>query len=341
MDELANSFSPFGEVIRSRYHNTYDFRARSLAAYFNLLGARRIAREWRRAMVDVVHIHKQNLEDGLDLLRAADRSGLASLATIHITQTARFLGAAFAALRDAIARRALCKYAGMLVTGLAARRRDLLDFLGATPKVRLVPPGVPLFDLSQRAVLRETRRAELGLAPGELLFLATGRMRPLKRPHAFLEEALKIHRALPEARFLWLGDGPLSGEWDAWVARHGLQGVVRRLPWQLDLVPVLFAADAFLYMASFQGWPLALLEAFSAGLPCAVAPNLVQELPFLTPENALTLDQEGTWLEAMRQPARREALGRAGRRLVETELSYAHMAEQYETLYHVARRGSG
>lgn len=341
MDELANSFASFAEVMRARYRNTYDFRGRSLAASFNFIGAAAIARSWRRAMVDVVHVNKQNLEDALDLLRAADASRLAHLATIHITQSARFLGATFGGLRDLIARRALRRYPGMLVTGLASRRQELLSLLGPTPKVRLVPNGVPLFDLTQREAIRRVKRAEWGLQESDILFLATGRMSAQKRPLLFLEEAMKIRQSLPEARFLWLGDGPLAGEWDAFVAEHGLGGVVRRLPWQLDLLPVLFAADVFLYLAAFQGWPLALLEALSAGLTCAVTPNLLEELTFLNSENSLTLDAEGAWLGAVRSAANRLAFGRAGRRLVEAEFSHLRMAEQYETLYGVAKKASG
>jgi len=338
MDELANTFSSFAEVIRSRYVNTYDFRGRSLASHFNFLGACRIAREWRRAEVDLVHVNKQNLEDGLDLLRAARHSELASLATIHLTQSARYLGAAFAGVRDWVARRALLSYPGMLVTVLASRRRDLLDFIGATPKVRLVPNGVPLFDLTQREPLRASKRAELQLGPRDLLFVAVGRMVKQKRPLLFLEQAERIRRAIPEARFLWVGDGALSGAWDEWVATHGMADAIQRLPWQMDILPLLFAADIFLHVAEFEGLPLAILEALSAALPCALTPNLLGEMPFLNAQNSLAVDDNGAWLAAARDPARRQELGRAGRKLVEAEFSFAQMAEQYEVLYRVAKR---
>ena len=54
------------------------------------------AGEWLQSLAasmapDVVHLNKQNLEDGLDLLRALDRCGLPSVCTIHLTQTARYL----------------------------------------------------------------------------------------------------------------------------------------------------------------------------------------------------------------------------------------------------------
>jgi glycosyltransferase involved in cell wall biosynthesis len=338
MDELANTFSSFGEVIRSRYHNTYDFRARSVAAYFNYAAAARIAREWRRTDAEVIHINKQNLEDGLDLLRAARWAQRPSLCTIHLTQSARYLGAVFARLRDYVSRRALLAYPGMLVTVLAQRRRDLLDFIGATPRVRLIQNGVPLFDLSRRPAVRAARRAELGLRPEDPLFVAVGRMVPQKRPLVFLELAEKIRQTAPNARFLWVGDGPLSPAWDSWVSAHKLDGAIQRVPWQVDVVPLLFAGDVFLHTAEFEGLPLAILEALSAGLPCALLPNLLAEMPFLNAENSLAVDDAGEWLQKALQPAVRESIGRAGRRLAEDEFSYAQMAENYEMLYNVAKR---
>ena len=47
------------------------------------------SRGWRirskKLSPDIIHINKQNLEDGLDLLLAARRSNLPRVATIHIT----------------------------------------------------------------------------------------------------------------------------------------------------------------------------------------------------------------------------------------------------------------
>jgi glycosyltransferase involved in cell wall biosynthesis len=337
MDELANTFGSFGEVIRSPYRNTYDRRTRSLGAFLDCRTARRVAGEWRKSGVDFIHLNKQNLEDGLDLLRAARNSRIASLCTIHLTQSARYLKAALAPVRDAVARKALCAYSGMLVTVLGQRRADLLNFIGATPRVRLVQNGVPLFDLGQRDRLRAAKRVELGLKPDELLFLAVGRMVPQKRPLVFLEQAEKIRRSLPHARFIWVGDGPLTGEWDAWVAQRQLGGAVQRLPWQMDVLPLLFAADVFLHTAEFEGLPLAILEALSAALPCAVTPNLLGEMTFFNAENSVLVDDSGAWLATAADPQKRQQIGRAGRHLAEAEFSFEQMAEQYETLYRVAK----
>ena len=52
---------------------------------------------------DVIHLNKQNLEDGLDLLLAAERTRLPTVCTIHVTRRMAGLGSRFAGVRDWIA----------------------------------------------------------------------------------------------------------------------------------------------------------------------------------------------------------------------------------------------
>ena len=333
MDELANTFSGFAEVLRSEYENTYDQRGRSIASYLAFGAARKVAAVWREAAPDFIHLNKQNLEDGLDLLRAARHCGIPNLATIHLTQSARYLRAKLAASRDFVARRALRHYPGLLVTVLENRQRDLADFLGDSPRIRMIPNGVPLFNLAGRAAVRAVKRAELGLAKDDQLFIAVGRMVAQKRPLVFLEKAEEILRTLPEAKFLWVGDGGLSGEWDARVAAKGLGQRIRRLPWHNDVQSLLLAADVFLHVAEFEGLPLAILEAMSAALPCAITANLLGEMPFLTAENSLAIGEDDSWIARLRDSAALRALGAAARRLAEEKFSFEKMAASYEALY--------
>src|SRR5260370_39508743 len=70
MDDLAEHCKSFCRIIRSPYRNTYDYFARSISTCCNWRASRRVAEEWISLQPDVIHINKQNLEDGLDLLRA-------------------------------------------------------------------------------------------------------------------------------------------------------------------------------------------------------------------------------------------------------------------------------
>jgi len=73
MDELADKCSRFGRVIRTDYRNTYDYAARSLATCFQSSDFAANSREWKGLQPDMIHLNKQNLEDGLDLLAVPRR----------------------------------------------------------------------------------------------------------------------------------------------------------------------------------------------------------------------------------------------------------------------------
>lgn len=338
MDELANTFVSFGEVIRSSQEISPRPGPAALSGHYNPWSAFRIAREWRRSGAEVVHINKQNLEDGLELLLAARRSRLASICTVQVTASARSRGLRFAALRDRIARRALGKYRGMLVAVLPQRRQELLDFLDTTPRVRLVTTGVPLYNLAQRESLRATKRAELGFGRDHLVFLSVGPLVRPRRPLFFLEEAERLLKILPQARFLWVGEGPLAPAFDDQVTQRGLASVVRRLPWQMDLQPYLFSADAMLHAADYEGVPQVILEALSAGLPCALTPNLLAEMPFLNESNSLCIGEDPHWACAIAEPTGLIRLSGGARWLAEHEFSLINMVEHYEMLYQVSIR---
>jgi glycosyltransferase involved in cell wall biosynthesis len=336
MDELAKGFAEFGQVERCDYPNTYDRRLRSLSACIDTKATGRALQSWKRIGADVIHLNKQNLEDGLDLLRGLKSIGTPSLCTIHLTQSARYLKAMLAGARDAVSRIALHSYAGFLVTVLENRRSDLAAFLGESPRIRVVPNGVPLFDLSHRESARSAKRRELGVGEHQSLIIAVGRLVPQKRPLTFLDQAARILAIEPDARFVWVGDGSLENDWNRKIHEMGLAHAVHRIGWQMDVTPFLFAADLFLHVAEFEGLPLAILEAMSAALPCAISKNLLHEMPFFDEQSAIAADDNAAWSRILGDNGRLKAIGRRARELAEQHFSFGAMAASYEGLYREA-----
>ena len=333
MDELAEKVSNFGKVIRADYRNMYDYRTRTLATAFNWRTSDKIARQWQELKPDVIHLNKQNLEDGLDLLRAAGRCGIPSVCTIHLTQTARYLRAQLPWLRDWIARRALGNYKSVLVAVQETRRQALNEFLDGRARTRTIFNGVPLVDNSQKLFGREAKRRELGLSVEDFLVLGIGRLVAQKQPFIFLKTAETLHQHFPAARFLWVGDGNLAAPWDEWVAQEKLANVISRVDWQANVLPFMFAGDLLLHVAQYEGLPLAIIEAMAAGLPCAVTRNFAAEIPFFNEENVLFLDNSQSFARRLRDPVALSKIAGAGRQLVEEKLSVSAMVEAYERLY--------
>ena len=333
MDELAQKISRFARVIRADYRSIYDYRTRTVATALNRRTSDRIARDWAKLKPDVIHINKQNPEDGLDLLRATGQCGIPSVCTIHLTQTARYLRAKLPWLRDRIARGALRNYNGVIVAVQEARRKALEKFLGGHKRTETIFNGVPLMDQNQKPALRALKRRHLGLRTDDFLVLGIGRLVAQKQPFVFLNTAKMLYEHFPVAKFLWIGDGKMSAQWDRWVAQENLGGVISRVGWQADVIPFLFAGDLLLHVAEYEGLPLAIAEAMSAGLPCAVTRNFAGEISLFDEHNVLFLDDPQSLADRLRDPAALTRTAVGGRRLVEEKLPIPAMADAYERLY--------
>ncbi len=333
MDELALRCAQFAEVVRPEYRNTYDRMARSLSTCWNWSVSCRVAREWADSKPDVIHLNKQNLEDSLDLLRALRYGAVPSVCTIHLTQTARYLGAVAPGLRDWISRDALTKYRGVIVAVQEARRNELREFLDDRVRTRTIFNGVPIPDDSALSDLRDSKRAELGLTESDFLVIGLGRLVEQKRPFRFLETARELHHHLPTAKFLWVGDGELSAPWNAWVRREGLGSVISCAGWQSDTLPFLSAADLLLHVAEYEGLPFAILESMAAGLPCAVTRSFAAEISMFDGETVLLLEDASTLAQTLRDRAALRRIASAARKLVQTRLSLGSMVDSYEQVY--------
>lgn len=338
MDALAAEFASVGRVVRSPYVNTYDHRLRSLATLCNRITSQRIAREWVAIAPDIIHVNKQNLEDGLDLLSAAQASGLPCVCTIHLTQSAHYLKAKSPWLRDLAARWSLRRFSGHFITVQERRADDLAAFLGkclGSGGIHTVHNGVPIPDMETLARRRPEMRAKLSMAYDSLLVLGVARLMPQKRPQVFLDVARHILNVLPEARFVWIGSGWLDGDWDGWVRERGLADAVQRIPWTRDVPGYLAAADVFLHTAEYEGMPLAIFEAMAARLPCLLTPNLLDDMPFLSKDTAVAVGK-ANWIEQLASATERERIATAGQRLVIERFSIDGMGKATENIYRLA-----
>ncbi|WP_071191355.1 glycosyltransferase family 4 protein [Trichormus sp. NMC-1] len=334
MDELASSFSRFGEVLRSPYINTYNRKLRSFSDVFPRSNHACIS-DWQAFQPDIIHLNKQNLEDGLDLLTWSDSLQIPRLATIHITQTQASLGAVLGTWRDKIAKRALNNFSGSLLAISENRGRELKKFLPSfEQQITVIDNGVCIPEDTERLTKRQAARSQLGVHADELLIVAVGRMEAQKQPLLFLQWATHLKRNLPAARFLWVGDGRLTPMWDQLVVEYNAQEYIQRLGWQKDVTPFLAAADGFFHPAQFEGLPFALLEAMAWSLPCMISSSLADELKFPSEVCLIASGKDNlTGLDAFVNPDLRDSVASAGYQLIKERFSLANMVDSYESLY--------
>lgn len=328
MDELCGQFAAFGEVFRSHYHNLYDRRLR----LFGGSGADRteIQDVWRKWRPSVVHVNKQNLEDGLDLLEMAQSIEKASVCTIHLTQSARFLGAKLGRLRDWWSMRKIREFHGTYIVVDDARKPELEAIVRNSSQVNVIRNGVTIPTEEELARLREEKRRELGLKPEDFFVIAVGRLWEQKRPMLFLDWARRLRAVGVGDRFCWVGEGHLQHDWDVGAAQLG--SWISREGWQTNVRPFLAAADLFLHPARYEGLPFGVLEAMAAGLPCVLAEELCEGNFAQMGEGYFISATEG-WEKRLTK-ADLSSIGKRGRQKIEEEFSLEKMAGEYLSLYH-------
>jgi glycosyltransferase involved in cell wall biosynthesis len=90
---------------------------------------------------------------------------------------------------------------------------------------------------------------------------------PVKGLGYFLEAARGLLEALPDARFLIIGDGPLRSDLERQVRNLGIADAVQFSGFRADVLNLINALDVFVMPSIHEGLPIALLEASALGKP--------------------------------------------------------------------------
>jgi glycosyltransferase involved in cell wall biosynthesis len=230
------------------------------------------------------------------------------------------------------------------VAAVSGEMRRYLAARSPMSRPRLIPNGIPS-GLAARG-LRPLRRrlAEEGdpLADSVPVIGSAGRLVPMKN-HALLIRAYARIRKSSPCRLVILGDGPLRGELEALWRSLVPDEPARLYPFQGDVLEWMADMDVFcLPSRDGEGLPIALLEAGlleravaccdSGGIPEVVKDGETGRLAPMEDLEALGAALE----DLVRNPGRREALGRALRRAIlrdhDIGVTHARYLEAYAEL---------
>lgn len=125
--------------------------------------------------------------------------------------------------------------------------------------------------------IRETVRKQLGIGKNTLLVGHIGQFREQKN-HPFLIEIFHyIHARQPDSVLLLVGDGDLRPQIEAQIAQYHLQEAVILAGVRADTWNYYQAMDVFVMPSHYEGLPVSMVEAQTAGLPCCVSTNVPAE----------------------------------------------------------------
>ena len=130
-------------------------------------------------------------------------------------------------------------------------------------------------DLRQNSNLdRTAARRALGLDESSLLIGATGRLAPQKGLVYLIRAMPQVLDAVPTARLVLVGDGPLREALESEADRCGVKSQVHFLGFRREIPQLLAAFDVFAQPSLWEGLSISLIEALAAGKPI-VATDIV------------------------------------------------------------------
>jgi glycosyltransferase involved in cell wall biosynthesis len=297
----------------------------------------RYKRVIRDNRVDIVHTHTRRADMAAGI---AGQDGRTATVTTHHGQI-NLDGATFEFKKDLSARvynYILRRFFTVNVAVSGEIAHELHDNCGVPyERIRRIPNGVDpapfLADVNRDAV-----RSDLGLAPGDLAVTLVGSID--RKGHRELTEAAASLRAdFPEARYLYVGEGPRKAEVAEQISRLRLEGIVRLAGFRKDVPAILAASDIFCLPSYSEGLSISIMEAMAAGLPVAASriggnPELVVEGETgLIFEPFDSSDVVSKLAKLLGDADMCREMGEAGRRRVLTDFTLDDMVRRYYELY--------
>ena len=221
--------------------------------------------------------------------------------------------------------------ADVVVTPSAAARNELMEQGLRDVPVNVIPYGIDA-ELPSRAADEEDVAAIEALR-SHLVALCIGTIGERKN-QALLIKALATN---PRAAAVFIGDGDVSGLRTA-AEQAGVTHRVRILGYRPDASRYLAHADVLVLPSRNEGLPIAVLEAFRAGVPVVGSdiPEIAEAVEdgatgvLFAPDDAGAL---AVALDRVGSPLQRDRMGQTARRTFASRYAAEQMLTQYERLY--------
>ena len=233
------------------------FEARNNAAMFRQAG--NIIRYCKDNNIDVIHAHLPWA--GFVARYIHKKTGIPVIYTEHNKQE-----------RYHIATKLINKYTFNSQTLAVAVsddvRASIIKNINPKIEVKTILNGVNTERFVRDGAVGKAMREKMGIPQDAIIVGTVAVFRFQKRLKEWLQVARKAADANANLRFVMIGDGPLKQEIEAERKRLGLEDYVLLPGLQEDTLPWYSMMDIFMMTSSFEGLPIALLEAMS--MECAV-----------------------------------------------------------------------
>jgi L-malate glycosyltransferase len=203
-------------------------------------------------------------------------------------------------------------------------------------KIHVIPNAIVATERFS-AEARTQKRNELALQ-NAIIFISVGRLSLPKAYPDLLRAFAIVHARQSSARLLIVGTGQMQEEVTSLIQQLNLNDSVTLLGQRSDVPALLNAADVYVSSSHWEGLPVAILEAMSAGLP--IASTSVGDIPKVVSSNSGILvpprDIESladAMIELACNPECRKQMSASAKDYVEKHHSPQIWIDQYISLY--------
>jgi glycosyltransferase involved in cell wall biosynthesis len=200
-------------------------------------------------------------------------------------------------------------------------------------RISVIQNGIAPLSLESRSKLEI--RKKTGMEADDLVLVSVGRL-VYQKAHEFLIACMPdVLREFPNAKVGICGEGSLRSDLQAQIERLNLTDSVKLLGKSDRVATYLASADIFVLPSRWEGMPIALLEAMSAGLPCIATKVEGVDEVLVEGEHGLFVPVEDTptlgkaILQLLRTPETRARMGAAARQHVSKFYTVDRMCQQY------------
>lgn len=129
--------------------------------------------------------------------------------------------------------------------------------------------------------IRNSKREELGVTPGELLITNIGRMVVQKNQKRLITIFYLFNERHPESKLMIVGTGPLDKELEDEAERLGIRDRIIFTGERSDVPSLLASSDLFLFPSLFEGFGIVIIEAEAEGVPCVFSSNIPSDVDLI------------------------------------------------------------
>lgn len=144
-------------------------------------------------------------------------------------------------------------------------------------EIVFLPNAIDVKDFSHNSEARKRIRTELEI--GDSFVMGhVGRYSYTKNQSFLIELVAALTKEIPNIKLMCVGEGPCETQLKALARELGVEKNVIFVSWVSNISDYYQAMDVFCLPSVFEGFPISIVEAQAAGLPCIASDTITDEI---------------------------------------------------------------